>query len=82
MKKHYCIYETDDKDIRDGKRAQYNARNYWHNIKIDQLFKKLEKELGQALCVTQNIAALIKEQRDAKLDKVIKLINTTNILNI
>ena len=24
------------KDIRDGKRGQYDARNYWHNGKIDQ----------------------------------------------
>ena len=31
------------KDIRDGKRAQYDARNYWHNGKIDQLFQKARK---------------------------------------
>ena len=70
------------KDIRDGKRAQYDARNYWHNGKIDQLFQKARKKAWASIMRDPEIAALIKEQRDAKLDKVLKLRDTTNILNI
>jgi len=70
------------KDIRDGKRAQYDARNYWHNGKIDQLFQKARKRAWASIMRDPEIAALIKEQRDAKLDKVLKLRDTTNILNI
>ena len=70
------------KDIRDGKRAQYDARNYWHNGKIDQLFQKARKRAWASIMRDPEVAALIKEQRDAKLDKVLKLRDTTNILNI
>ena len=70
------------KDIRDGKRAQYDARNYWHNGKIDQLFQKARKKAWASIMSDPEVAALIKEQRDAKLDKVLKLRDTTNILNI
>jgi len=70
------------KDIRDGKRAQYDARNYWHNGKIDQLFQKARKRAWASIMSDREVAALIKEQRDAKLDKVLKLRDTTNILNI
>ena len=70
------------KDIRDGKRAQYDARNYWHNGKIDQLFQKARKKAWASIMADPEVAALIKEQRDAKLDKVLKLRDTTNILNI
>jgi hypothetical protein len=70
------------KDIRDGKRAQYDARNYWHNGKIDQLFQAARKKAWASIMADPEIAALIKEQKDAKLDKVLKLRDTTNILNI
>ena len=70
------------KDIRDGKRAQYDARNYWHNGKIDQLFQAARKKAWASIMADPEIAALIKEQRDAKLDKVLKLRDTTDILNM
>ena len=70
------------KDIRDGKRAQYDARNYWHNGKIDQLFQAARKKAWASIMADPEIAALIKEQKDAKLDKVLKLRDTTDILNM
>ena len=70
------------KDITDGKRAQYDARNYWHNGKIDQLFQKARKKAWASIMSDREVAALIKEQREKVKQQRQKKIQTRNILNI
>ncbi len=74
--------EQMNKDIRDGKRAQYDARNYWHNGKIDQLFQEARKKAWASIMNDPRVQEVMKEQKEAKRAKVIKMRDTTNILNI
>ena len=70
------------KDIRDGKRAKYDARNYWHNGKIDQIFQKARRDAWASIMQTPDVAELISEQKEAKRQKLLKRKQTTDILNI
>ncbi len=74
--------EQMNKDIRDGKRAQYDARNYWHNGKIDQLFQEARKKAWASIMNDPRVQEVMKEQKEVKRAKVIKMRDTTNILNI
>ena len=74
--------EQMNKDIRDGKRAQYDARNYWHNGKIDQLFQQARKKAWASIMSRPDVQELMKEQKEAKRAKVIKMRDTTDILNM
>ena len=74
--------EQMNKDIRDGKRAQYDARNYWHNGKIDQLFQEARKKAWAKIMSDPRVQEVMKEQKEAKRAKVIKMRDTTNILNM
>ena len=74
--------EQMNKDIRDGKRAQYDARNYWHNGKIDQLFQQARKKAWASIMSRPDVQELMKEQKEAKRAKVIKMRDTTTILNM
>jgi len=70
------------KDIRDGKRGLYDARNYWHNGKIDQLFQKARRKAWASIMQTPEVAEVIAEQKEKKRQKLLKRKETTNILNI
>ena len=70
------------KDIRDGKRAQYDARNYWHNGKIDQIFQKARRKAWASIMQQQDVADLIAEQKEKKRQKYLKKIQSNEILNI
>ena len=70
------------KDIRDGKRGLYDARNYWHNGKIDQLFQKARRKAWASIMQSPEVAEIIEEQKEKKRQKLIKRKETTNILNI
>ena len=70
------------KDIRDGKRGLYDARNYWHNGKIDQIFQKARRKAWASIMQTPEVAEVIAEQKEKKRQKRLKRKETTNILNI
>ena len=69
-------------DIKDGKRAEYDARNYWHNGKIDQLFSLARKNAWAKIMMQEDIQRVVKEQTDKKRAKLLKMRDTTNILNM
>ena len=70
------------KDIRDGKRAQYDARNYWHNGKIDDLFQEARRKAWASIMDMPEVAELIAEQKEAKRKKYLKKVQSNDILNI
>jgi hypothetical protein len=70
------------KDIRDGKRGQYDARNYWHNGKIDQLFQEARRKAWASIMEMPEVAEVIAEQKEAKRQKYLKKVQSNNILNI
>jgi len=69
-------------DIRAGKRAQFNARDYYHNRIIDRLFKSAKKRAWASIKDDPSIAKLIEKQRLEKLEQISKRTTTANILNI
>ena len=70
------------KDIRDGKRAQYDARNYWHNGKIDDLFQDARRKAWASIMDMPEVAEVIEEQKEAKRKKYLKKVQSNDILNI
>ena len=70
------------KDIRDGKRGQYDARNYWHNGKIDQIFQEARRKAWASITEMPEVAEVIAEQKEAKRQKYLKKVQSNDILNI
>ena len=70
------------KDIRDGNRGKYDARNYWHNGKIDQLFQEARRQAWASIMMDPDIQEIINQQKDKKRAKLLKMQKTTDILNI
>jgi len=69
-------------DIRFGKRGQYDARDYYHNIIIKRLFDKARKVAWSTISQENDIAQLVTEQEARKELQELKKAQTANILNI
>ena len=69
-------------DIRAGKRAEYNARDYYHNIMIDRMFKEVRRLAWNDIKYRQDIMALISEQKQKKLQQEYKKSESNNLLTM
>ena len=69
-------------DIRAGRRAQFNARDYYHNRIIDRLFKQAKARAWASIKDDPRIAKVVEEQRLEKVRQVDKRQASANILNI
>ena len=69
-------------DIRAGKRAEYNARDYYHNIMIDRMFKEVRRLAWNDIKYRQDIMALISEQKEKKLQQEYKKSESNNLLTM
>ena len=68
-------------DIRAGKRGQYNARDYYHNIILKRLFDKARKTAWRTISSEGALRDLVLEQRAQKQLQKAKQ-NQTALLNI
>ena len=69
-------------DIRAGKRAEFNARDYYHNIMIDRMFKEVRRLAWNDIKYRSDIMALIDEQRQKKLQQEYKKTESNNLLTM
>ena len=69
-------------DIRSGRRADFDARDYYHNIVIAQLFRNAKKKAWNQIKLDPRIANEINRQRIRKLEQETKKVTTANLLNI
>ena len=69
-------------DIRSGRRADFNARDYWHNRAIDRLFQKARRVAWASIKNDSDILKLIEEQRRKDVARLQKRNTTANLLNI
>ena len=69
-------------DIKAGKRAQYDARDYYHNQMIDRLYKRARVNAWRKLTNYPNIAALISKQKVKKEAQIQKQFASSNILSM
>ena len=69
-------------DIRAGNRGQFNARDYYHNIVIDRLFKSARVAAWNSIKYREDIYKLIEEQKAVKTSQRFKSSQTYNLLNM
>ena len=64
-------------DIRAGRRGDFNARDYYHNQVIDQLFKKIRKSAWRDIMYVSEVSILIAEQKAKKAQQNEKSIESS-----
>ena len=69
-------------DIRSGRRAEYDARDYYHNIMIKRLFDRARRQAWASISTRYDVAEAIRDRRARELAQQTKQDTTANILNI
>tara|TARA_Y200000002_G_scaffold39215_1_gene28607 strand:+ start:6704 stop:10402 length:3699 start_codon:yes stop_codon:yes gene_type:complete len=69
-------------DIKAGRRSEFDARDYYHNRIIDQMFKKARVLAWRKLTDYPEIDKIIQEQKIKKEAQIQKQFASANILNI
>ena len=69
-------------DIRAGKRGEFNARDYYHNIVIDRMFKKVRKYAWNSIKNQKAIYALRMEQQGKDTSQAMKKAQSYNLQNM
>ena len=69
-------------DIKSGRRADFDARDYWHNRQIDRMFQKARRIAWNSIKAESDVVAIVEEQRRARIEQIQKQKQTANILNI
>ena len=69
-------------DIKAGRRSQYDARDYYHNIKIKRLFDRARRSAWHRISSEYAIADIVREQRLKKYEQQQKQSQTANLLNM
>ena len=68
--------------IDSGQRGDYEAGDFYHNIQIDRIMNAARKKAWASIMNDPQVQEVMKEQKEAKRAKVIKMRDTTNILNM
>ena len=69
-------------DIRAGKRGDFDASDYYHNMKIEQVFQQARKTAWARIMSDPRIQELRSRQLEVKKRKLRKQQETVNILAI
>ena len=67
-------------DIRNGRRGDYNARDYYHNRIIDRLFKNVRLAAWNKIKNRSEIQALMREQANISYMQGLKQFESSNLL--
>ena len=70
------------RDIDGGLRGDYETKDYYHNLKIDQIFTKARKIAWAQIMNDPRIQLLISQEQQAKVKRFKKKQQTQNILAI
>ena len=70
------------KDIKSGRRGDFDVRDYYHNRVIERIFYKARRFAWAKISQQPNVRKLILEQREQELAQNKKRFETANILNI
>ena len=69
-------------DIRAGNRAQYNARDYYHNIIIDRLFKQVRERAWDDIRYYPDVLPVIQQQESKEQAQAFKQFQSFNLNNM
>ena len=67
-------------DIRNGRRGDFNARDYYHNRMIDRLFKNVRLAAWNKIKNRSEIQALMREQANVNYMQGLKQFESSNLL--
>ena len=69
-------------DINAGKRGDYDAMDYWHNMKIDAIFQEARRKAWASIMNDPRIQKLKEDNLAKKVAKQAKKTQTRDILSI
>tara|TARA_R100001594_G_scaffold81171_1_gene115710 strand:+ start:383 stop:4072 length:3690 start_codon:yes stop_codon:yes gene_type:complete len=74
--------ETMFLDIKRGNRGEYEGKDYFHNRKIDIIFQRARRRAWASIMNDPSIRIEVEEQKEAKIRRMKKTKETTDILSI
>ena len=69
-------------DIKRGNRGEYEGKDYFHNRKIDIIFQRARRRAWASIMNDPSIRIEVEEQKEAKIRRMKKTKETTDILSI
>ncbi len=70
------------KDIKSGRRGDFDVKDYYHNRIIESLFYRARRKAWAKISSQPNVQRVILEQREKEIARIQKRSDTANILNI
>ena len=71
--------ETMHADIRAGKRGEYESKDYFHNMKIDNIMDKVRRKAWAKIMKQTEVVTLVEEAREKKINRLKKTKETQQI---
>mgnify|MGYP003112270250 FL=1 len=69
-------------DIRAGNRARFNARDYYHNIVIDRIFKQVRELAWDDIKLSAEVLPVVQLQESKSREQAIKQFQSYNLNNM
>ena len=70
------------KDIKSGRRGDFDVKDYYHNRIIEKLFYTARRKAWASISTRSDVQKVILEQREKEVQRIQKRTSTANILNI
>ena len=74
--------EIMQRDIQNGDRGNFEATDYYHNGKIEQIFNEARRKAWASIMYQPEVQVLINEQKEANKRRYQKTKETANIINM
>ena len=71
--------ETMHADIRAGNRGEYEGKDYFHNMKIDNIMDEARRKAWAKIMNDTNVQSLVEEQKQKKINRLKKTKETQQI---
>jgi len=71
--------ETMHNDIKAGNRGEYEGKDYFHNMKIDNIMDEARRKAWAKIMNDTNVQSLVEEQRQKKINRLKKTKETQQI---
>ena len=81
-KKILASMEQMYKDIKSGRRGDFDVKDYYHNRVIEKLFYTARRKAWSSISQLEKVRSVILEQRERDIARIQKRQDTANIINI
>ena len=66
-------------DIKAGNRGEYEGKDYFHNMKIDNIMDEARRKAWAKIMNDTNVQSLVEEQKQKKINRLKKTKETQQI---